>query len=402
MTGSAHTPLRRLLAAFALLALLLGLASCGGGGSSGGGGGIGGTGSPSTLGTVNFALTDAPACGYDAVNVTIERVRVHASNSAAESDSGWSEVVLQPARRVNLLDLTNGVLVDLGQTRLPAGKYTQLRLVLGTNGGATPLANSVVPSGGVETALTTPSAAQSGIKVDLDLDVAEGQTADVVLDFDACKSVVRRGNSGAYNLKPRVTAISVTAGAGQRVVGYLAPAIARPTTQVSVQTAGVPVKSTVPDGTGTFVLYPVPPGTYDLVVTSAGHVTALVTGVTVSASTQTDVNSTAARIDPPSAPTRTVSGTVSPASANVRALQAYTTGPTVEAGFAPVDAISGGFSLALPIGPPVRAAFGSTLAFAPDAGAASKFTLEASTGSSPTLVPIDVTSAVPPLSVTVP
>jgi len=86
----------------------------------------------------------------------------------------------------------------------------------------------------------------------------------------------------------------------------------------------------------------------------------------------------------------------------VRALQTYTAGPTVEAGFAPVDATTGAFSLALPIGPPVRAAFGSSLAFAPDAGAASKFSVEASTGGTPTLVPIDVTAAVPPLSLTVP
>src|SRR5690349_20699698 len=296
MTASPHWSLRRILAAFALLTVLIAIASCGGGGgSAGGGGGIGGTGSPSTLGTVHFSLTDAPACGYDAVNITVEKVRVHMSSSAAEDDAGWSEVVLQQARRVNLLDLTNGVLVDLGQTTLPPGKYTQLRLVLASNGSATPLANSVVPSGGAETALTTPSAAQSGLKVNVDIDVPEGQTADVVLDFDACKSVVKRGNSGQFNLKPVISATAVIAGAGQRVVGFVAPAIALSTTQVSLQTAGVPVKSTVPDGTGTFVLYPVQPGTYDLVIASAGHVTALVTGVTVSASAQTDINTTVQR-----------------------------------------------------------------------------------------------------------
>ena len=400
----ASLPIRftRFIGVLALGLLLLGIASCGGGGSAGGGGGIGGTGSPSTLGTVRFSLTDAPACGFDAVNVTIDRVRVHASSSAADSDAGWSEVVLQPARRINLLDLTNGVLTDLGQTTLPVGKYTQLRLVLAVNGGAAPLANSVVPTGGTETALTTPSGVQTGIKVDVDIDVAEGQTADVVLDFDACKSVVKRGNSGQYNLKPVISATSVIAGAGQRVVGYLAPAIALPSTVVSVQAAGVPVKSTVPDGTGAFVLYPVPAGTYDLVIASAGHATVLVTGVTVSATAQTDLNTTAARINPPTATPRTVAGTVSPASATVRALQPYTGGPTVEAAFAPVDATTGAFSVALPIGAPVRAAFGSALAFAPDAGAATKFVIPASTAATPTSLPIDVSASVPALTLTVP
>src|SRR5437763_218128 len=108
----------------------------------GGGGGIGGTGSAGALGTLNVSLTDAPSCGYDAVNVTIQKVRVHKSASAADSDSGWSEVNLGAGKRVNLLTLTNGVLESLGQTALPAGKYTQLRLVLADNGAANPLANS--------------------------------------------------------------------------------------------------------------------------------------------------------------------------------------------------------------------------------------------------------------------
>src|SRR5205085_6934682 len=108
--------------------------------------------------------------------------------------------------------------------------------------------------------------------------------------------------------------------------GFVAPAIALSTTQVSLQTAGVPVKSTVPDGTGTFALYPVPAGTYDLVIASPGHVTALVTGVSVCASAQTDINTTLPRIYPLSTTTQTVSGTISPASATLRALQTYSSG----------------------------------------------------------------------------
>ena len=57
------------------------LASCGGGG---GGGGIGGTGAQ---GTLRLAITDAPSCGYDAVNITIERVRVHQNLDAADGDA---------------------------------------------------------------------------------------------------------------------------------------------------------------------------------------------------------------------------------------------------------------------------------------------------------------------------
>ena len=243
--------------ATALVAAVLG--ACGGGGGSGGG--IGGTGRSD--GTMHVSMTDAPSCGYDHVYVTVDRVRVNQSSSAADSDAGWSEVVLSPARRVDLLSLTNGVLEDLGSTQLPAGKYTQLRLVLVDNSSTTPLANSVVPTGGSETALDTPSAQQSGLKINVDIDVAADQIADVVIDFDACKSVVKRGNSGRYNLKPVLTATALVSDAGMRVVGYVDPALGLSSTLVSVQASGVPVKATVPDTTGKFVLYPVPAGTYD-------------------------------------------------------------------------------------------------------------------------------------------
>ena len=72
-------------------ALLLAVAACGGGG------GIGGTGT--AHGTMRVALTDAPACGYDEVNVTVEKVRVHRSSTAGDADGGWEEIVLAPARR---------------------------------------------------------------------------------------------------------------------------------------------------------------------------------------------------------------------------------------------------------------------------------------------------------------
>ncbi len=131
------------------------LAACG---SSGGGGD-----SAPAAGTLGVSLTDAPACGFDAVNVTVVKVRVHQSSSASDTDAGWTDITLSPARKINLINLTNGVLDRLGETPLAAGHYTQLRLVLDPNTGAG-LSNSVVPTGGVETPLVTPSAVQSGEK----------------------------------------------------------------------------------------------------------------------------------------------------------------------------------------------------------------------------------------------
>lgn len=374
------------------------LAACGGGGG-GEGGGIGGT------GTLHVSLTDAPSCGYDQVNVTIDRVRVNQSASAADADGGWSEIVLSPARRVDLLTLSNGVLEDLGQTALPAGKYTQLRLVLAPNDAANPLANSVVPTGGTETALTTPSAQQSGLKMNVDIDVAADKIADVVLDFDACKSVVKRGNSGQYNLKPVITVVPVLSDAGLRVIGYVDPALGA-TTQVSVQNAGVPVKATAPDPTtGKFVLYPVPVGTYDLVVTSSGRVTAVMTGVPVVSTAFTTLNSATIPISPPVATMRSVSGTITPVTGTVRALQPLTGGPTVEVAWGAVDALSGAFSFSLPIEAPVKTTYvanPATLTFTPDAAAAGKYTLEAASAGVVKTQAINASAVVPPVTFTIP
>jgi hypothetical protein len=388
----------------ALLAVtsLLALAGCGGGD-----GGISGSGVTAT-GTMQLSITDAPSCGYDHVYLTVDRVRVHKSASAVDGETGWSEVVLSPARRIDLLTLTNGVLDALGQTALPAGKYTQMRLVLAPNAGSSPFANAVTPTGGAEVALTTPSAQQSGIKLNVDMDVTADKVADFVIDFDACKSIVKRGNSGQYNLKPVVAVIPVVSSAGMRVVGYVDSSIATASTNVSVQVNGLPVKATLPDATtGKFELYPVPAGTYDLVVTAAGHVTAVMTGVPVVSSSITAVNSTTTRIVTPTANLRTVNGTVNPATTTVRALQLLTGGPKIEVAWGLVDdlATPATFSLLLPMEAPVKTAYvvnPTSLNFVADTAAAGLYTLEASSGAVVKTQVIDAKATVPVVTFTFP
>ncbi len=183
---------------------LASLTACGGGSGGGvdsSGGGSSTVNGDSDTGTLRLALTDDPACGFDTVFVTIQKVRVHKSSDANDIDGGWSEIVLNPAKKVDLLSLTNGKLEELGQTVLPAGKYTQLRLVLAENNGA-PFANSAKPTGESEVALQTPSGQQSGLKTNIDITVAANTTSDFVIDFDACKSIVAAGGSGKYLLKP--------------------------------------------------------------------------------------------------------------------------------------------------------------------------------------------------------
>ncbi len=353
-------------------AAALGLCACGGGGG-------GSTSSPQ--GTLRLGLTDAPACGYDHVNVTIQKVRIHQSATAADTDAGWTDIALAPALRVDLLTLTNGTLTTLGQTPLAAGHYSQIRLVLAANDASSAFANSIVPTGGAEVALTTPSGQQSGLKLNADITIAADQMADFLLDFNACKSIVRAGNSGKYLLKPVISVIpSFISG----VTGYVDPSLGNGGTLVSVQQAGAVVRATSPDATGKFTLEPVAPGSYDLVVTAAGHVTGVLTGVAVADRTITILNASSSAFSFTAAPTGSVGGTITtataPVDASVDALQTLANGDVIDIATTNADSDTGIYALVLPASAPVvapYAASASSVAFAPDAQAGVSYTIRA-------------------------
>jgi hypothetical protein len=341
-------------------------------------------------GTLGVSLTDAPACGFDAVNVTVSKVRVHQSSSAAEDDAGWSDITLIPPRKINLLGLTNGALEDLGQTPLSAGHYTQLRLVLARNSGST-VANSVVLSGTTaEIELDTPSAVHSGIKLINEFDVAPGQRVDLVLDFDACKSIVTRGN-GSYGLKPVIKVIPFVLNGINGFVDIFSPA---GDVKVTAQQNGTVISSTVPNIlTGEFFLAHLAPGNYDVVLTAAGRTTKVIAAVPVASPTGITVVSTVATpITLPASTTnptiRTISGTVmlSPASASdevayVAAKQTFGSGPTVTVKLEEADLLSGVYTLALPFDAPLLGQYGTgslPIAFTPQPAVAGKYNVEAS------------------------
>jgi len=344
-----------LLAGSALIATTL--VACGGGGGSG----TPGPTSTASTGTLSVALTDAPACGFDAVNVTVSKVRVNASASAGDTDAGWTDITLNPARKINLLNLTNGVLDTLGQTPLPAGHYSQVRLVLDANG------NTVVPTGGTEQALVTPSAAQSGIKLANEFDVAAGQRVDLVLDFDACKSVVTQGK-GRYLLKPVVRVVP-TAAVG--ISGVVAASLLGSHVTVSAQQNGVVIASTVPNATtGEFFLSHLATGNYDVVITADGHAAGVVGAVPVAASGSTVLSTAGAPLVLPAGATNSIAGTVTlPVNATeaawVSAKQTFAAGPTVTVRYAGADLATGVYTIAnLPVAAPQYAVYSATLPLA--------------------------------------
>ncbi|OQP40789.1 hypothetical protein A4H97_14335 [Niastella yeongjuensis] len=195
---------------------------------------------------LQLRLIDAPA-DYDQVNIDIKDVQI---NVTGDDDKGWQSLPGVKAGIYNILDLVNGKDTLLVDADIPTGKLHQIRLILGDN-------NSVV-MGGVSAHLETPSAQQSGLKLNVQQDVKSGILYTMVLDFDAARSIVTTG-SGKYNLKPVIR--TVLNAVGGSIKGAVTPG--------SLLTAvyainGTDTISTFTDATGGYLIRGVPAATYNM------------------------------------------------------------------------------------------------------------------------------------------
>jgi hypothetical protein len=196
--------------------------------------------------TLHVRLTDAPA-DFQEVNIDIQRVEIH--NNMGDQSSGWRTLSIVEPGVYNLLELTNGLDTLLATAELPAGKVSQIRLILGTD--------NTVKIGDELFPLATPSAQQSGLKLNVNAQLKAGITYTILLDFDAALSVVEKGD-GTYSLKPVIRAISeATSGA---IEGTVSPALAAPA--IYAITGSDTVATAYSDLLGNFLLRGVPAGTY--------------------------------------------------------------------------------------------------------------------------------------------
>jgi hypothetical protein len=265
------------------------------------------------------------------------------------------------------------------------GNYQQLRLVLADNPAnpttANPLANALVLSGSsTEIPLTTPSAQQSGFKLQARFDVQSGQVADMVLDFDACRSIVKAGASGRYNLKPVVAVIPRLTTA---IEGYVDPALASGVV-VSTRDPDNNLRATVPNPvTGKFTLAYLPENTnYTVVVAGQNLTTAAITNVPVSLATGvTTLNTAQTPIVPSASAMASVAGVVSSSvlltDARVSASQTLSTGQALQVATMGVDPETAEFTMALPLAAAVKAPYvsGSPLVFTADSMLAGRYNL---------------------------
>ncbi len=138
-------------------------------------------------------LTDAPG-DYEAVYIDVKDVIVKYNDGHGDVALGINSGIY------NLLELTAGINVLLYDDQVPAGRISQLRLVLG--------ADNTIEVDGETFPLKTPSAQQSGLKIQVHETLEPGILYEYLLDFDVDKSIVAQGNGG-YSLKPVIRATTV-------------------------------------------------------------------------------------------------------------------------------------------------------------------------------------------------
>jgi len=197
-------------------------------------------------------MTDAPG-DYDHVWVDVQDVMIKTEAGIGEEEAEWESLSNVETGRYDLLQLTGGVSQLLADVEIPAGYLDQIRLVLGPD--------NVVDVDGEEIALATPSAQQSGLKLNVQQELEAGESYEYLLDFDVDESVVITGNSG-YILKP-VIRMSAMANTGS-IMGEVHPTDFQ--SLVKAQSASHTI-SAYTDESGNFVLHGVPAGTYKVTVT---------------------------------------------------------------------------------------------------------------------------------------
>lgn len=220
---------------------------------------------------VSFRLVDAPG-DYDEVWIEVMALRVkvdYKGGNMDDNDDTWKEIVLEHPQMVNLLDLTGGKSLLLGTDYFPEGEIDQIRLILGQN--------NYLVNDGEEISLKTPSAQQSGLKIKVGQAIRGGESYDLIIDFDAAKSIVTAGNSGNVILKPVLRAYLEET---QGIRGQVFPLEAQPV-QVTITGQGFEINTFV-DKSGNYSVMGLAPGTYSIAFTpKVGFLPKTLSGVSV-------------------------------------------------------------------------------------------------------------------------
>lgn len=140
--------------------------------------------------TMQLFVHDAPADYIAAAEVQFSRAYLTGGGGNVDviSASDGPQVM-------DLMQLQNGIRELLASTPVPAGRYSQLRMVV-DHADVTLLPGYTYEDGSTTQRLTIPSGDTTGVKVQLagSLELTEGMTTILAVDFDVNQSFVMRGD----------------------------------------------------------------------------------------------------------------------------------------------------------------------------------------------------------------
>jgi len=204
----------------------------------------------STSSRLQVRLTDGPDPSVKEVWVNIQQIEILMGDTSKPLILNGSHPGMY-----NLLDFADGKDTLLADATIPPGTISQIRLILGDN-------NYIVTSDDTKIPLKTPSAQESGLKVQVHQEVTGGILYRLTLDFDAGKSIVKAGNSGNYLLKPVLRIISLIPSGGD-ILGVVMPDSAR-TFVFAIQGLDTIASTSTDTSSGKFLFKDIPAGNYAL------------------------------------------------------------------------------------------------------------------------------------------
>ena len=230
-------------------------------------------------GNLKISLTDASA-EFDSVNIVFSEISAHIDNE-------WISVSQEPDT-VDLLQWNNGKSIVIGEAEVRSGHYSQIRLIID---------DAYVVVAGIKHQMTVPSGAQTGLKFGPEFDITPGMTFELVIDFDASRSVVVTGpknNPKGYKLKPhiRVVTKAITGSiSGTLDKSYDSPVYAYAIIPPSTSGADpdTVTSSIVEAVTNTFTLGFLLEGTYDVTIEDAAGLKHTEPGVQVIIGSNKDI-----------------------------------------------------------------------------------------------------------------
>lgn len=192
-------------------------------------------------------LTDDPG-DYEEVLIDVQDIQI---NVTGTDDAGWQSLEGVNKGTYDLLKLVNDEDTLLVDANIPSGRLHQMRLILGPE--------NYIKINGILVKLNTPSAQQSGLKLNVQQDVAAGILYKIILDFDVAKSIVATGSDN-YNLKPVIRTVFESVGGS--IKGWVSPKDFK--TAVSAIQGADTIAGTFTGDDGGYIIKGIAEGSYSL------------------------------------------------------------------------------------------------------------------------------------------